>query len=90
MVKVQFLNPTDGGEPREIDVKIQDKETSMLVIKQQIYAATGIKIKDQKIMLAGIGSLALFDKRDMSLGYSHCGSSNSLAFCLDKEETESK
>lgn len=88
MVKIQLINPIDGGGPREIDLAIQEK-SSMLEIKKQIHSLTGIPIHDQKVMLAGIGSMVLFDKRDSSIGYSSCGSTNSLAFCFD-EASEKK
>ena len=81
MVKVQILNHRGDG-PTEVEVAIQEKST-MLEIKKQIHAFTNIPIREMKVMLSGINEMVVIDKRDKSIGISHCGSVNSLAFCLD-------
>lgn len=40
-------------------------------------ALTGIPVRAQKVMLAGIGEMVLGDRRT-HLGYTHCGSTNSF------------
>ena len=81
MVKVVFLN-NQGKGPTELEVAIQENST-MLEIKKQIHALTSIPLHQIKVMLSGINEMVVIDRRDQSIGISHCGSVNSLAFCLN-------
>ncbi|EFJ49156.1 hypothetical protein VOLCADRAFT_90007, partial [Volvox carteri f. nagariensis] len=62
-VKVKLLTPTPkaaAGSEVTIDL---ESDTPMHVVKTRLAAATGLDVRHQRVMLAGIGAMVLLDKR---------------------------
>ncbi|GLC33101.1 hypothetical protein PLESTB_000370300 [Pleodorina starrii] len=78
-VKVKLLTPTPKF-PAGSEVTVElEADTPMHVVKTQLAAATGLEVRYQRVMLAGIGAMVLLDKRS-NIGASYCGSTNNLYF----------
>ncbi|KAG1656024.1 hypothetical protein FOA52_005652 [Chlamydomonas sp. UWO 241] len=78
-VKVKLLTHALPCGP-EVTVDISEHEP-LYSVKAKLEVATGVPMEHQKVMLAGIGQMVMADKRS-GLGFSHCGSANSLYFGL--------
>ncbi len=59
---VQILTPTSPEAPKEVVIEIEE-DASLTDIKTQLQELTGIAIRYQKVMLAGVGQMVMADKR---------------------------
>lgn len=78
-VKVKLLVPAPlPGVGPEVEVDLET-DTPTWQVKVALAKATGVPVANQKLMLSGIGSLVMLDKRS-NIGHSHCGSTNNFYF----------
>lgn len=78
-VKVQMMTghlPCGG----EVMVDLEESST-VLDLKRQLQAATGVPLQEQKVMLSGIGQLAMGDKRT-NIKFGSCGTANSISLAV--------
>eukprot|EP00803_Ostreobium_quekettii_P011501 evm.model.scf_893.2 EVM.evm.TU.scf_893.2 scf_893:23900-27043(+) len=62
----------------EVFVDIEEN-TTLNELKMKLEPLTGVPARHQKVMLAGIGQIAMGDKRT-NIKFSHCGTANSMYF----------
>ena len=82
-MQVQVLTSSPNNKP-EVTIDIEET-ASKLDVKQKLVSATGIPLDHQKVVLSGIGQLAVADKRQVSCfpAMLHCSlPSSEWSICL--------
>ncbi|KAK9816396.1 hypothetical protein WJX74_006607 [Apatococcus lobatus] len=78
-VKVHVLTSSPNNKS-EVTIDIEET-ASKAEVKQKLVSATGIPVEHQKVVLSGIGQLAVADKRS-NIGFSSCGSTNGVGLAV--------
>ncbi|KAK9867137.1 hypothetical protein WJX84_001859 [Apatococcus fuscideae] len=78
-VKVHVITHSPNNKS-EVSIDIEES-ASKQEVKQKLATATGIPIEHQKVVLSGIGQLAVGDKRS-NIGFSSCGSTNGVGLAV--------
>ncbi|GMH43973.1 hypothetical protein BSKO_11907 [Bryopsis sp. KO-2023] len=82
-VKVRIItNHLPCGPEVYVDLSV---DSSVSELKRKLESATGVPVKYQKVMLAGIGELTMGDKRT-NVAFTRCGTANSMYFATTGEK----